>query len=195
MFTLALLLALAAPGDGLTDQIAHCGIARDQISVRHEEVLQDDVATIATPAAALTAPQLKCLAALSISGRIFAFTDPAAQKRFDPVVEREIRKAAVAEARQWLTDRNLLDRLPVYDPKRQSLAEFGLALEALCGIPAGTGIKAAGANQLTIVPPNDLNMDDATVARFQCIVSAGIAADPEMRSFTLGFTGNGQLNE
>lgn len=194
MLTLALLLALATPDDGLADQIAHCGIALDQISVRHEDVMQDDVATIATPAAALTTPQLSCLAALSMSGRVFAFSDPAAQKRFDPLVEAASRKAAIVEARQWLTDHGLIDRLPIYDPKRQPLAQFSVSLEALCDVMPGTRLRAHGNTMLELLPPANFDMSDVELTRFQCTISASIAADPR-GLYTVGFIGNEQFGK
>jgi len=190
MIALALLFAALAPDDGLADQIAHCGIARDQIAVRYEDGLQDETATIATPAAVLTGNQLNCLAGLAMSGRVFVFADPAAQKRFDPVIATADRKAATAEARQWLADDGVLDRLPVYDPARQTLAEFGVSLESLCGLPAGAALRATG-KFLILAPPADPEPSEAELARFQCVISASIAANTA-GLYSVGFLGNGQ---
>jgi len=192
MLAFSLLLAMLAPDDGLADQIAHCGIARDQITTRYEDMLQDETATIATPGPALTAPQLKCLVALTMSGRIFAFTDPAAQARFDPLLRASGRQAAQREARQWLADHGLLGKLPAYDPARQSLADFGVSLEALCGIPPGTRLRAFNADTLSFIPPANLDLDDASVTAFSCIVSATMGSNLEERGVTVGFIGNEQ---
>lgn len=190
MIALALLLATLAPDDGIADQIAHCGVARSQIESRYEPDLQDETATIATPGPALTESQLKCLVGLTLSGRILAFIDPAAQARFDPLFQVAARKAASQEARQWLAEHGLLDKLPVYDPARQTIAEYGASLESLCGVTPGTRLKASGANRLVFVPPANLDFDDAGSTAFQCIISAAFVADPEEKRFTLGIIGN-----
>ena len=181
MLTLALLLATLGP-ESLADQIARCGVARSQIKLRNEDILE--TAVISTPAAALTSDHLACLVGLALGKKVFVFADPAAQARFDPLLEAAQRQANQAKARQWLSDQGLLARLPAYDPARGNLADFGVAIETLCGISPRSMLKPREA-ELVFVPPSDPMMDEAELKRFECLVSAIVVSDPDRRIFVI----------
>ena len=192
MSALALLLVMLSPQEDLADKIVRCGIDRAHVKVRHEELLQDDTAIISTPDAALTSDHLACLVGLAMGGGLFALADPAAQARFDPLIKASDRAAADSMAREWLSARGLLEKLPVYDPGRQTLAQYAVSLEALCGLGPGQGLGVTAGNAFLFVAPGLLGLDEARLETFQCLVSAAIAADLEPKGVTFGFIGNEQ---
>jgi len=196
MIALVLLLAAIAPDDGpeaaVADQVIRCGIDRTRVSVTDGAYAGDtpiaDIA-IATPDSALTRDQLDCLVRLATAGNWIRFGDPAAQARFDPLAGVALPKARLLEARQWLTDHHLLDRLPSYDPARDTLADIAVSLRALCGITGGVTLKAEG-NALTLMGP-DSNADEAGLASYKCLHSAAIVVSADPQRFYVSVVFNG----
>ena len=186
MIALALLLAALAPEESLADQVAACGVDRAQIRVEQDAHLQAEIATIATPDAALTEDLLGCLVDLAVTGYFIEFADPMVTARFTPQVNATSRRVAVHAARLWLANRGLLQKLPFYDPEAQTLPQFTQALEAMCGIAPGTRLKPLGAHTVTFVGLDKSGDDPA----LQCLFNAVVAADTDPEIVQFGITGN-----
>jgi hypothetical protein len=111
------------------ERAAKCGLG--PVAVRYEDELQSDILSV-PHAASATESQLSCLDNAAGFG-IFVELPSSAQPRFDAV--REARASAMmrAEAREWLSKRGLLERVPKYVPGTTDEAAFTREVEHLCG--------------------------------------------------------------
>jgi hypothetical protein len=187
MIALALLLAMLAPEDDVVDRVARCGVDRARISVESEGSTGFYVA-ISSPNSALSRKQLACLYdILSIreGPYFFVFADPAVAKRFDHLSLTKNFEILRDEAREWLASRGLLDRLPAFDPERQTLGEFAGSLERMCDVAPGSRLKIEPGNRLTIAPSPTAMSDEAGTAVFDCLFNAMLAANDDLRLYTV----------
>jgi hypothetical protein len=107
---------------------SECGLGR--VWTRYDEEILTDVLA-ASPQAAPTDQQLACLD--RAAGYYNVELPPVAQQRFETVREMRLSGQLHVRARAWLSDRELLDRVPIYRKGVTSNAEFARQLEVLCG--------------------------------------------------------------
>lgn len=131
-------------------ELAACGIASDNVSIQYENELQDFSIRIQGAAPKLDQGQLACVARLELSGLIISFEDAEADAKFRSVSKSVLRAKARDEAVVWLTERNLLDALPLFDPATGDLASYANRLEEHCGLVRGSILEVHSPNLLTI---------------------------------------------
>lgn len=156
------------------------------VTIRYEDELQSDILTVKDVMAA-SDEQLVCLDRATGFG-IFVELPQSIQPRFDAI--REARASAIAkeDARQWLSEKGLLDRVPKYVAGTTDDVQFTRAVEKACGP------KADGAFQSKYGPhvlsPDWLNkfamppkpQDEEVIG---CVFHALTLA-----GFSVGFIGN-----
>ncbi len=138
----ALIAAAApAPADGLTWQIvevrpaealeraAACGLG--PAAVRFDDELQSYVLSVADAVSA-TDEQLSCLDGATEFG-MFVELPEDLQRRFDALRDARASAMMKAQARMWLAQRKMLERVPDYVPGKTDDAAFAKAIERLCG--------------------------------------------------------------
>ena len=145
LLAFALLSASAGPLDHIeriTPQEAvkraeDCHLGR--VTMRYEDELQSDILTINATAA--SEEQLVCLDRATGFG-IFVELPPSLQRRFDAI--REARASAIAkeDAREWLSAKGLLDRVPKYVAGTTDDVQFTRAVEKVCGPRADGAIQS-----------------------------------------------------
>ena len=106
-----------------------CNLGR--VTIRYEDELQSDIVTV-TGAKAPSEEQLACLDKATGFG-IFVELPPSIQPRFDAI--REARASAMVKegAREWLSAKGLLSRVPKYVPGTTDDAKFTRDVEKVCG--------------------------------------------------------------
>lgn len=78
--------------------------------------------------------ELSCAARVSLAAERPVNLPEALWPRYQAIYERLAREKDLAEARPWLAARGLLERVPRYDPARDSDDGFMRKLGKLCGI-------------------------------------------------------------
>lgn len=100
------------------------------VTMRYEDELQSDILTVNVTAA--SEEQLVCLDKATEFG-IFVELPPSIQPRFDAI--REARASAIVkeDAREWLSAKGLLSRVPKYMAGTTDDAKFTREVEKVCG--------------------------------------------------------------
>lgn len=139
MIFIGVLMSLSSPNElgALVEQItpqiaaeriARCGLG--QVTISYEEVLQSEVLT-AAGATSVTDEQLAC--ADEAASYYHLELPPAVQPRYDAIRNARLSARVLREARAWLAERGLLERVPSYQAGVTDDGAFTLALEELCG--------------------------------------------------------------
>ncbi|MES2834852.1 MAG: hypothetical protein V4707_09105 [Pseudomonadota bacterium] len=156
----------------MSRRIEACGLSSGDIRIEYRNELQDYAVVIS--AASPTDEVLACLAELETQAGLVIeipdeqvwmrdgpFSMAASQKRW-----AEMEPAYREMSRKWLDDHSLLAGLPNYDPSRQTLATFAKAMEAHCGLPEGSALRADD-DQLTLIGGSGLSLEQVS-----CLMAA-----------------------
>jgi hypothetical protein len=155
-------------------------------TIRFEDELQSDILSL-PDAASATESQLSCLDS-AVGFGIFVKLPAPLQPRFDAIREARASEMMRANAREWLSKRGLLARLPKYVHGATDDAAFAWEAENLCGQ------KAKGAFQSQYGPhafnPDwienlGLSPQGEGMEAMSCLLNVTIAA-----GFRIGFIGN-----
>jgi hypothetical protein len=166
-------------------ELAACGVAPDEVSIHYENELQDFSIRIHGAAPKLDQGQLACVARLELGGLIISFEDSKADAKFRSVAQSVLRAKAREEAIVWLTERNLLEALPSFDPATGDLASYANRLEEHCGLARGTILEVYNPNLLTIRREVDFRSD-----ALRCISHAVAASNLSDHGVSFGFVGS-----
>lgn len=178
--------AAQRPAATVQEALARCGIDRGQIAQRFDREVQSEVAIIS--GGGYDDAVLGCAAdALAERLAIARFEASDTDSRFGDLWGAAMQRLAESHARQWLSERGLLDTLPRYDPERQTLAEFAVALERLCGIAPGAAFTIE-AGMLTFVDTDRPTFPEGDSST--CLLQAGVAASTGSAALAFGFVGN-----
>lgn len=182
--------------DQLSSQVTACGVRTDQFSIQYSGELQSDEVQIADLSNDTEVQLYTCLAAIMRGGAIINFANEEDNRRFFEAYRAayaEIDGAAMrASAQRWLSERDLFDSRPHYDPVRQSLAQFAEQIEQFCSLPSGALIPN-GSDRLVWMPgglPREpLNAE--SINGILCLMSL-TALDDQLNDMIggLGFVGN-----
>jgi hypothetical protein len=190
----AFLLALAAPSSALSTiervppqeaakRVSQCGLG--SVTTHYEPDLQEDV-LVASNAQSATDGQLAC--AYTIVGFYYTLElPPNVQRRFDAMLEAKAEVWMKAQARDWLSARGLLDRVPKYQNGVTDDGVFTRQVEALCGSQA-TGAFHSKYGFHALNPDwvkRKLNPADASSDALTCLMNVTAVA-----GFEFGFIGN-----
>jgi hypothetical protein len=140
-------------------ELAGCGVASDNVSIQYEDELQDFSIRIRGAASKLNPDQLTCIARLELGGLIISFEDREADAKFRSVARSALTAKAREEAIVWLTERNLLEGLPLFDPATGDLTSYANRLEEHCGLAGGSILEVHSPNLLTIRRDADFRSD------------------------------------
>jgi hypothetical protein len=140
-------------------ELAACGVAPDNVSIQYENELQDFSVRINGAAPKLDQNQLGCVARLELGGLTISFEDGDADAKFRSAAQSVFRAKAREEAIVWLTERNLLAALPLFDPTTGDLASYANQLEEHCGLARGSILEVYSPNLLTIRRDVDFRSD------------------------------------
>jgi hypothetical protein len=194
-FSALLLIAQAAdpgPTIGTTERIAPetaaaraaaCGLG--QPTLRYDPELQSHILTVDAPESVSDA-QLACV------DRATSYYDtelpPTVQPRFDAIRNARFLATFRAEARAWLTERNLLGHVPPYVEGVTDTRAFASQVELMCG-PSAKGALQSSYGPSIISPDWAKGMgtppDPDHLEAFSCIINVTAVA-----GFRLGFIGN-----
>lgn len=181
----ALLLALlqTSPAPGVAaERVAGCGLGR--VTARYVEALQSEILEV-VDAADPTDAQLAC--ADSAADPYMVAFPPAVQQRFDAIRRARESVAAADHARDWLSARGLLARVPRYEPGKTDDAVFARRAESLCGARARGALQTQAGPH--VVGPEWLagaiQAGDSGSDAIQCLLNVTTAA-----GFRIGFVGN-----
>lgn len=165
-------------------RVSQCGLG--PVTTRYDSDLQEEI-LIAGSAQSATDEQLAC--AYKVVGFYYTLDlPPNVQRRFDEILGAAADARARAEAREWLSARGLLNRVPEYQTGVTDDSAFTRQVEALCGPQAKGAFQSKHgfhalspdwAKQLGL-PPKREGME-----AFSCLMNATAYA-----GFTFGFIGN-----
>ncbi len=166
-------------------ELAACGVAPDHVSIQYENELQDFSIRIHGAAPKLDQGQLACVARLEFGGLIISFEDGSANAKFRSVAQSARRAKAREDAIVWLTERNLLEALPLFDPATGDLAAYANRLEEHCGLARGSILEVHSPNLLTIRRDADFQSD-----ALRLISHAVAASNLSDHGIAFGFLGS-----
>jgi hypothetical protein len=110
-------------------RVSQCGLG--PVGTRYDPDLQEEI-LVAASAKSATNEQLAC--AYKVVGFYYTLElPPNVQRRFDAILDAVADVRARAEAREWLTARGLLNRVPKYQAGVTDAGAFTRQVEALCG--------------------------------------------------------------
>ena len=166
------------------ERAAKCGLG--PVTVRYEDELQSDILSV-PHAGSVTETQLSCLDNATGFG-IFVELPSSVQPRFDAVREARASVRMRAEAREWLSKRGLLERVPKYVAGTTDEAAFTREVEHLCGpqtkgaFQSQYGPRALSPEWIKKLglPPKDEGMD-----AMSCLLNVTTVA-----GYQVGFIGN-----
>lgn len=164
-------------------RIEACGVG--PVTIRFDDLLQSHVLTIANAASASDL-QLQCID--SAASYHDVELPAAVQVRFNAIREARWSSFALTEARSWLSQRGLLDRVPTFVPGKTDDAAFARQLEELCGPTARGAFQSTyGPHVISPewimalgMPPKHKNQEALT-----CLLNVTRVA-----GFSIGFIGN-----
>lgn len=166
-------------------ELAACGVASDHVSIQYEDELQDFSIRIQGAAPKLDQGRLVCVARLELGGLIISFEDGTADAKFRSVAQSVLRAKARDEAIVWLTERNLLEALPLFDPATGDLASYAKRLEEHCGLDRGSILEVYSPNFLTIRRDVDFRS-----GALRCVSHAVAASNLSDHGIAFGFLGS-----
>lgn len=187
------LLALAAPSS-LTDaferitaqeaakRVSQCGLGH--VTSRYEADLEEDV-LVASEATTPTDEQLAC-ADKAVSFYTLELP-PSVQARYAAIREARLSGLFQAEARDWLSARGLLTRIPKYQEGLTDDAAFTRTVETLCG-PRAKGAFQSKFGFHALSPDwakRELNASRHGEEAFYCLMNITAVA-----GFKFGIIGN-----
>lgn len=181
-------------------RVATCGVKPPRASIREEpEMGGDDVVRIAR-GPAITARQRACLVKASADMITFMmFDDPDEQRAFFMLEAQRQAKQEPREARKRLRQAGLLEKLPRYDPDRQTLKSYTGSLEALCGATPGSLLEPFGPNpdKPSLFTPKLAGLDPSPGSgeRLFCVQDAITASNLADYGIRFGFVGNEMAEE
>lgn len=169
-------------------RVVACGFKN--VRAKFDGELQEVVIGV-TNVTTASAEQLRCTAVASLDTHYYVIFPAPVYQSYETLYSRMSRERDKADAISWLAKRNLLSRLPTYDPRRSGETAFAHTLEALCGQKAaGTlkpmhGMATFGDGVLGTIAKGGFTkgkLDDETMS---CIFNAAAAS-----GYPLGFIGN-----
>ena len=170
-------------------RIAACGFK--SVRSRFDDGLQEDVVEVHDVAAA-SPEQLRCAALASLDTLHFVVFPAEVEQAYRTLYRRMSDERDRAHATAWLASRNLLSRLPRFDPKLQDDPSFTRALETLCGPRAAGTLKPMRGMATFEEGALDSFGKDGAIAEgrldeetFSCLINAATAT-----GYPLGFIGN-----
>lgn len=168
-------------------RVSQCGLG--PVTTRYDSDLQEEI-LVAASAQSATDVQLAC--AYRVVGFYYTLhLPPNIQRRFDQILDAAADALARAEAREWLSARGLLNRVPKYKAGVTDDGAFTRQVEALCGPQAkgafqskyGFHILSPDWNRQLGLLPKRKDMET-----WSCLMHATALA-----GFTVGFIGNAAL--
>lgn len=190
---LALALQLSADATALMNaDFRSCGIDQSRVMTDYRDDLQDGVAAV-SGSAKVSDDQLQCLAKATVDhGYIIAFADAELNARFADKANKAFRESRLTYARGRLAAFGALDKLPVFDPKRESVDAFVSKVELMCGAKPRSVIRR--------ISPTELAIDDRMLRRVmrdsragrqvECVQAVLGATDLDSAGVRFGFVGN-----
>lgn len=189
-----LLILLVAPTSASSDvferitaqeavkRISQCGFG--PVTTRYEADLQEDVLT-ANGAKSATDKQLAC--ADKAASFYTLELPPTVQRRYDAIREARLSGVFQARAREWLSARGLLNRVPKYQEGITDDAAFTRQVEGLCG-PRAKGAFDSKFGFHALSPEwirRELDPSDRDEEPFFCLMNVTTAA-----GYKFGFIGS-----
>lgn len=160
-------------------RIESCGVG--PVSIRFDDLLRSHVLTVAN-VTSVSDEQLQCI------DRAASYHDvelPASvQERFKTIREARWSAFALAEARSWLAQRGLLDRVPTFVSGKTDDAAFARQLEDLCG-PAARGAFQSQYGPHAISPDWIMGLGIKNQEALTCLLNV-----TQVAGFSIGFIGN-----
>jgi len=180
--------AARQPAATVQDALAECGIARSALSFGQHEFFGDPEVRIEGENGGLDDALLICaIEAARTSGYLSRFLDEEADDRAQRLWHAEAARQMQRTARAWLQERNLLGRLPAYDPARQPLADYAVALETMCAIEPGSALAVAGAGRLEVHGAMAATVGEGE--GFFCLLNVIFASNLAERGISVGIIG------
>jgi hypothetical protein len=164
------------------ERVSQCGLGT--VTISYDELLQSDVLTSAG-ATSVSVEQLAC------ADRAVSYYQlelpPALQPRYDAIRAARLAAHARVEARAWLAERGMLERLPRYEAGVTDEGAFTRQLERLCG-PRAEGAFQSEYGFHAISPDwarRTFEPFEDGAEALTCLMKAAFAA-----GFEIGFVGN-----
>lgn len=178
----------------IVEALAACGVAPAHVRITYEDELQSELVRIGDLGGS-DEPRFRCLRKATFSSYIVDVSAALQREAYHAFERREGARLAKAEARIWLAKAGLLDRVPRYDP-RKGLNAFARALEAACGIRAGSAFEIFGTSGLTIRRSFFGNSKTTgNYDEFACLLRMESASNAEGHDIILAFIGNAAADE
>jgi len=174
--------------------VSACGIAAANIRISYEEELQSDVVEISDAGMATDETWL-CLLRAIHPFFILELANPDQRQAYYLVAERERKKQARAEARIWLSERAMLEKVPVYRTDF-GVPRFAREVEAACSLEPGSALQVVGATLLTIRREFVQRiLEEPAADEMICLLHIVAASNAHEEGIRLGFFGNEAVPE
>ncbi|KRB80876.1 hypothetical protein ASE00_17850 [Sphingomonas sp. Root710] len=180
-------------------RISACGLRPPRASIGKDPGMGgEDVVRIGR-GPAISLRQRVCLVKASADMITFVmFDDPDEQRAFVKLEAEKQAKREPREARRRLRQAGLLDKLPRYDPHRQTLESYMRSLEALCGVTSGSVVESfhnPRKPSLLTPQPTSLDLSPGGGERLFCVQDAIAASNLADHGIHFGFVGNEIIEE
>lgn len=173
------MLAVAKPEVAIA-RVRRCGFT--DVRVRFDDELHEDVVEVANVPSA-TDRQLRCTADASFATIYYVmFPEPIMSAYWKIYRQKEAARSKLA-ATDWLRRRNLLARLPHFDPRSPDKWKFVHQIERLCGMREGEAFEEKYGT--VAIRPGRFLSDSKSDERLMCLMNASAAAGSPF-----GFIGN-----
>ena len=173
------MLAVVKPEVAI-ERVRRCGFT--DVRVRFDGELQENVVEVANVSSA-TDSQLRCTADASFATIYYVmFPEPIMSVYWKIYGQKEAARNKLA-ATDWLRRRNLLSRLPRFDPKDSDRWKFVHQIERLCGMREGEAFEEKYGT--IAIRPGRLLADIRSDETFMCLMYASAASGSPF-----GFIGN-----
>lgn len=114
-------------------RVSACGLGK--VTVKYDDLLQSEILlALSASADAVTDEKLSCA---DTAASYYDLQLPAAlQLRYNAIREGRLKAYSLAKARSWLSERNLLEKVPHYQAGVTNDADFARVVEGICGLQA-----------------------------------------------------------
>lgn len=164
------------------ERVSRCGLG--EVAIEYDEDMQSEL-LIAAGAASATDEQLAC--ADEAAGYYYLLLPPDIQRRYHALRGARWSAQALIEARAWLGERGLLERVPKYEAGVTDDASFTRQLEELCGPRAKGAFQSE--HGFHTLSPDWLHENSGAFEGYPEVLACLMHAT-QVAGYEIGFIGN-----
>lgn len=174
---------------------ADCGVPKEYILRRYDELLQDDVFSIKVGANGERRSAALCLAYWNAGGaNLLEFDDEVVNKKRDANEQIHAAFLGRVSADSWLSAAGLWGKQRAFDPTKESIKDYLHFVEKTCKAKLGSMLSEVLPGLVSYASDERSDpLSDSSMRSFGCVTAMMNYAELEKHGFSFGIIGNAPL--